>query len=121
LATHAGVARLLIQLFKTHFDPALGGVTLRGASMAGPNVTGRHLAAGGIRTQVEDALDKVRNPDEDRILRLYLTLIEATLRTNYYQRDPNGNRKPYLSFKLDSQSIRELPLPRPMFEISVYS
>jgi len=121
LATHAGVARLLIQLFTMHFDPALGAATLRGASMAGPNVTGRHLAAGGIRTQVEDALDRIKNPDEDRILRLYLTLIEATLRTNYYQRDENGNRKPYLSFKLDSLSIRELPLPRPMFEISVYS
>jgi glutamate dehydrogenase len=121
LATHAGVARLLIQLFVTHFDPALGAATLKGASMAGPNVTGRHLAAGGVRTQVEDALDHVRNPDEDRILRLYLTLIEATLRTNYYQRDESGNRKPYLSFKLDSLSIRELPLPRPMFEISVYS
>jgi NAD-specific glutamate dehydrogenase len=121
LATHPGVARLLIQLFETHFDPALGAATIRGASMAAEGVTGRHLAAGGLRAQVEDALDRVQNPDEDRILRLYLTLIEATLRTNYYQRDESGNRKPYLSFKLDSQSIRELPLPRPMFDISVYS
>jgi glutamate dehydrogenase len=121
LAAHADVARLLIQLFETHFDPALGAATLRGASMASSGVTGRHLAAGGIRAQVEDALERVKSPDEDRILRLYLTLIEATLRTNYYQRDENGNRKPYLSFKLDSQAIRELPLPRPMFEISVYS
>jgi glutamate dehydrogenase len=121
LATHAAAARHLVQLFQTHFDPALGAVTLRGTSMASSTVTGRHMAAGGIRTLVEDALDRVKNPDEDRVLRLYLTLIEATLRTNYYQRDANGNRKPYLSFKLDSQSIRELPLPRPMFEISVYS
>ncbi|HEX7677513.1 MAG TPA: NAD-glutamate dehydrogenase, partial [Thermoanaerobaculia bacterium] len=121
LATHANVARLLIQLFETHFDPALGEATLRSASMASSTVTGRHLAAGGIRAQVEDALERVKNPDEDRILRLYLTLIDATLRTNYYQRDESGNRKPYLSFKLDSLSIRELPLPRPMFEISVYS
>ena len=121
LASHSDVARLLTQLFQTHFDPALGAATLRGASMASSGVTGRHLAAGGIRAQVEDALDRVKNPDEDRILHLYLTLIEATLRTNYYQRDAGGNRKPYLSFKLDSTSIRELPLPRPMFEIFVYS
>jgi glutamate dehydrogenase len=121
LSAHSDIARTLIQLFQTHFDPSLGSATLRGASMASEGVTGRHLAAGGIRAQIEDALDRVKNPDEDRILRLYLTLIEATLRTNYYQRDANGNRKPYLSFKLDSQSIRELPLPRPMFEISVYS
>jgi glutamate dehydrogenase len=121
LSAHSDIARTLIQLFQTHFDPSLGSATLRGTSMASEGVTGRHLAAGGIRAQIEDALDRVKNPDEDRILRLYLTLIEATLRTNYYQRDANGNRKPYLSFKLDSQSIRELPLPRPMFEISVYS
>jgi glutamate dehydrogenase len=121
LAAHADVARLLLQLFETHFDPSLGAATIRGTSMASSTITGRHLAAGGIRAQIEDALDAVQNPDEDRILRLYLTLIEATLRTNYYQRDENGNRKAYLSFKLDSQSIRELPLPRPLFEISVYS
>ncbi|MGH9421662.1 MAG: NAD-glutamate dehydrogenase domain-containing protein, partial [Thermoanaerobaculia bacterium] len=107
LATHPDVARLLIQLFITHFDPELGAATLRGSSMASSMVTGRHLAAAGIRAQIEDALDRVKNPDEDRILRIYLTLIEATLRTNYYQRDENANRKPYLSFKLDSQSIRE--------------
>jgi glutamate dehydrogenase len=121
LATHAGITRILIQLFVTHFDPALGAATMRGASMASSGVTGRHMAAAAIRAQIEDALDAVKNPDDDRILRLYLTLIEATLRTNFYQRDDSGNRKPYLSFKLDSQAIRELPLPRPMFEISVYS
>jgi len=121
LSTHSDVARMLIQLFETHFDPSLGMATMRGASMASAGVTGRHLAASGVRAQVEDALERIQNPDEDRILRLYLTLIEATLRTNYYQRDEAGNRKPYLSFKLDSQSIRELPLPRPMYEISVYS
>ena len=121
LAIHADVARLLIQLFETLFDPALGAATIRGASMVSSGATGRQLAAGVIRAQVEDALERVKSPDEDRILRLYLTLIEATLRTNYYQRDESGNRKAYISFKLDSLSIRELPLPRPMFEIWVYS
>lgn len=121
LASHPAITRMLIKLFTTHFDPSLGEATLRGASMASATVTGRHLAAAGIRAQIEDALEAVRNPDEDRILRLYVTLIEATLRTNYFQRTPDGERKPYLSFKLDSQSIRELPLPRPLFEIFVYS
>ena len=121
LANHPGITRLLIQLFTTHFDPALGEATLRGASMVSAGVTGRHLAAAAIRAQIEDALEAVRNPDEDRILRLYVTLIEATLRTNYFQRNAEGDRKAYLSFKLDSHSIRELPLPRPQFEIFVYS
>src|SRR5205085_12488770 len=57
----------------------------------------------------------------DRILRLYVSLIDATLRTNYFQRDANGQRKLYLSFKLDSHAVPELPLPRPMFEIFVYA
>ncbi|HEX8153257.1 MAG TPA: NAD-glutamate dehydrogenase domain-containing protein, partial [Thermoanaerobaculia bacterium] len=61
------------------------------------------------------------NVDEDRILRLYLNVVDATLRTNYFQRDANGNRKPYLSFKIDSQAVKEMPLPRPMYEIFVYS
>src|SRR5205085_543046 len=84
------------------------------------------------QAEIEDALEDVRNPDEDRILRLYVTLMEATLRTNYWQRSvaaaasaagtsaagtsaagasaPEAGaatrRKPYLSFKLDSQQIR---------------
>ena len=52
---------------------------------------------------------------------MYVNLIDATLRTNYFQRDDKGGRKTYVSFKLDSSAIRDLPLPRPMFEIFVYS
>jgi glutamate dehydrogenase len=125
LSNNPDIARLLIQLFVQHFDPQLG--------PAG-KMSGRNLAAMNIRAQIEDALNAVTNPDEDRVLRLYVTLIEATLRTNYFQRGgqpilsvppnasaPAGDRKPYLSFKLDSQKIKELPLPRPMFEIFVYA
>jgi glutamate dehydrogenase len=119
LANSPGIARLIVSLFHTHFDPSLGAAAMRGAPAA--TLGGRHAAAMSIRSQIEDALEQVSNPDEDRILRLYVTLIEATLRTNYYQRTESGERKSYLSFKLDSTSIRELPLPRPMFEIFVYS
>jgi glutamate dehydrogenase len=112
LANNPAITRALITLFRNHFDPELGPAGRQSA---------RTAASLGIRAQIEDALESVRNPDEDRILRLYVTLIEATLRTNYFQRDANGNRKPYLSFKVDSQKIKELPLPRPMVEIFVYS
>jgi glutamate dehydrogenase len=112
LANNPVIARLIIQLFQQHFDPQLG--------PAG-KMSGRHFSALNIRAQIDDALNAVTNPDEDRILRLYVTLIEATLRTNYYQRSGGGARKSYLSFKLDPQQIKELPLPRPMFEIFVYS
>ncbi|HEX9502378.1 MAG TPA: NAD-glutamate dehydrogenase domain-containing protein, partial [Thermoanaerobaculia bacterium] len=106
LANNAAITRLLLQLFANNFDPSLGPAT---------RMSARHAASLGIRAQIEDALNSVSNPDEDRILRLYVTLIDASLRTNYFL------RKPYLSFKVDSQKIAELPAPRPMFEIFVYS
>ena len=108
LAAHSSVARLLIDLFAARFDPS------RPAES-------RESDAAAVLARIEDALEKVKNPDEDRILRLYVTVIEATLRTNYYQRTDSGERKPYISFKLDSQRIRELPLPRPWVEIFVYA
>jgi glutamate dehydrogenase len=119
LASNPSVATLLIQLFQTNFDPQLGPAMMAGAGMA--SAPGRYAAAMNIRAQIDDALDAVTNPEEDRVLRLYVNAIESTLRTNYFQRDANGARKPYLSFKLDSHAVREMPLPRPMFEIFVYS
>ncbi|HEY8132107.1 MAG TPA: NAD-glutamate dehydrogenase domain-containing protein, partial [Thermoanaerobaculia bacterium] len=115
LANNAAITRMLLQLFVNNFDPELGPAT---------RTSGRYAASLGIRAQIEDALNSVTNPDEDRILRLYVTLIEATLRTNYFQptrHPPPATRRPYLSFKFDSQVISELPRPRPMVEIFVYS
>ena len=110
LARHPGITRSILQLFKNHFDPSIGDVGM-----------GRKGAALGIRSQIEDALERVKNPDEDRILRLYVSLIEATLRTNYFQRDADGERKLYVSFKLESAAVPDLPLPRPLYEIFVYA
>ena len=69
-----------------------------------------------IQAAIEDALASVSNVVEDRILRRYVQLIAATLRTNFYQ-----DNKPVLSFKFDSAAVPELPLPRPYAEIFVYS
>jgi len=110
LARHPVITRSILQLFKNYFDPAIGEVGM-----------GRKGAALGIRSQIEDALNGVTHPDEDRILRLYVSLIEATLRTNYFQRDEAGDRKLYVSFKFDCALVPDLPLPRPMFEIFVYA
>ena len=59
--------------------------------------------------------------DHDRILRSYLTLIRATLRTNFFQRTADGDVHPYMSFKLEPSAIPDLPEPRPRYEIFVYS
>ncbi|MGM9152287.1 NAD-glutamate dehydrogenase domain-containing protein, partial [Campylobacter jejuni] len=59
--------------------------------------------------QLKAALAKVDSLDEDRILRWYLDLINAMLRTNFYQRDSEGNRKDRLSFKFAASDIPNLP------------
>ncbi|MGF7176429.1 NAD-glutamate dehydrogenase [Azospirillum doebereinerae] len=103
LAAHPQTARLIARLFAARFDP-------------------RHRAdEAPIVEAIDTALDAVTNLDDDRILRRFVTLVRATLRTNAYQTAPDGAPKPYLSLKLDSGAIDELPLPRPWVEVFVYS
>ena len=110
LEANAPVAAALIRLFESRFDPAKAHGT-RAADQA----------AAQLVTRIRAALDGVTSLDEDRILRAYLGLVQATLRTNFYRRDRNGAVLPYLSFKFDPAAIPELPLPRPKYEIFVYS
>ena len=107
LATHATIAADLVALFLARFDPALG--------------DDRVAAQARITQRIAAALDEVANLDEDRILRQYLAMIEATLRTNFFQLTPQGGHKPVLSFKFDPAKVPGLPEPRPMFEIFVCS
>ncbi|MEX2298550.1 MAG: NAD-glutamate dehydrogenase [Dongiaceae bacterium] len=106
LARNGAIAAGLVRLFRVRFDPA---------------ENERDPRALEIRAEIEAALDKVASLDEDRILRRFLNLIESSLRTNFFQKQENGQPKSYLSVKLDSRTIEELPLPRPMVEIFVYS
>lgn len=74
-----------------------------------------------LEKSLYERLEKVTSLDEDRILRRFWQVIKATLRTNYFQTDADNHPKPYISFKLDSEQIPELPLPHPLYEIFVYS
>ncbi|WP_331730687.1 NAD-glutamate dehydrogenase (plasmid) [Kitasatospora sp. NBC_00070] len=104
LAANTPIARLLVELFETHFDPA-----------------GGHRPSDTVAAQLDTALDAVASLDEDRILRALSDAIRATLRTNYFQADPEGEPKPYLSFKINTAALRDLPSPRPKYEIWVYA
>ncbi|SNR90233.1 MULTISPECIES: NAD-glutamate dehydrogenase [unclassified Azospirillum] len=112
LAAHAAIARRLIDLFRVSHDPAFLAQFGRDAV---------DVKRKGLILEIDHALDGVSNLDEDRILRRMLNLIRSTLRTNYFQKGADGAPKPYVSFKLDSTAIDELPLPRPWREIWVYS
>ena len=74
-----------------------------------------------LKVAYEEALDKVASLDEDRILRRFLNAVLSMLRTNFYQTAADGGPKSYVSFKFDSRSLDELPLPRPLYEVFVYS
>jgi len=76
---------------------------------------------GRLRGKLTSLLEDVASADEDRILRRYVNLVEATLRTNFFQLNEGGEPKTWLSFKLSSRDVEDLPLPKPMYEIFVYS
>jgi glutamate dehydrogenase len=122
LGANTAITRNLVRLFETHFDPtAAGKATGNGAkpSASASKATASH--AEKLIAQIRADLDKVTSLDEDRILRAYMNLVQATLRTNFYQPDAAGKPKSYVSFKFDPSKIPDLPLPRPKFEIFVYS
>ncbi|BBB29868.1 NAD-glutamate dehydrogenase [Neptunomonas japonica] len=109
LARHIQVTKLLVALFRARLEPGRQGSAKVSA------------LADRIESSIIDALDKVANINEDQILRRFLELIKATLRTSYFKQDEKGEFKDYFAFKLNPHAINDMPLPRPMFEVFVYS
>jgi len=107
LSQNTTITRLLVELFDARFNP--------------DRASDGDAKQDEIRAAIVAALADVSSLDQDRILRSLLTIINATLRTNYYRRDESGNPSAAFAIKLDPQSIPELPQPRPKFEIWVYS
>uniref|UniRef100_A0AAU2JN65 NAD-glutamate dehydrogenase n=1 Tax=Streptomyces sp. NBC_00049 TaxID=2903617 RepID=A0AAU2JN65_9ACTN len=107
LRNNVHTTRLLVSLFEARMSP--------GRQSAGTELVDAMLE------ELDGALDQVASLDEDRILRSFLTLIKATLRTNFFQLTGAGEPHSYVSMKFDPQAIPDLPAPRPAFEIWVYS
>src|SRR5690606_15309746 len=81
---------------------------------------GRDERGEAVRGAIRALLDRVSSLDEDRILRSFMGVIDATLRSSYYQRDADGDWKETIAFKFDPANVPELPRPRPYREIFVY-
>jgi glutamate dehydrogenase len=114
LKQNGEITRYLVALFDARFNPGRNGdLSADGES--------RGAKTDDIEARIAAGLDEVVSLDHDRILRSYLTVISATLRTNYYQVDASGRPKPYISLKVRPDQIPELPEPRPHYEIFVYS
>ncbi|HEX6763349.1 MAG TPA: NAD-glutamate dehydrogenase [Gaiellaceae bacterium] len=104
LAGHPEIAARLVELFELRLDPARED----------------HDGTALDRAIVKE-IDAVASLDEDRILRAFLKVIRAVLRTNWFQAGADGRPKPYLSLKLDSKRVPDLPEPVPLVEVYVYS
>lgn len=107
LRTNVHTTRLLVSLFEARMSPD--------RQRAGTELTD------GLLEELDGALDQVVSLDEDRILRSFLTVIKATLRTNFFQEAAGFTQHGYVSMKFDPQAIPDLPAPRPAYEIWVYS
>lgn len=103
---YPALANLLVKLFNQKFDPA---------------ATADAAAVAATEADIMAQLEHVSNLDDDRIVRRFLAIIQAMVRTNYFQPAKDGSIKPYISFKVRPTLIPDMPLPLPAFEIFVYS
>ena len=108
LVKHASIAADLVHLFAARFDPRL-------------DAQERKARGTKIAEKIESALRAVESLDEDRILRRFVNAIAAAIRTNFYQLDASGQPKPLIAIKFASGALDALPLPRPRYEVFVYS
>ncbi|NOI53081.1 NAD-glutamate dehydrogenase [Vibrio crassostreae] len=106
LSHYPELAKGLVSLFGKRFDPKLKG-----------SVKGQQ----DLIKKITEQLDHVESLDDDRIIRRYMEMITATLRTNYYQVDENKQSKPWLALKMRPSEIPDIPAPVPAFEIFVYA
>lgn len=104
LTENPKISRILINMFKALHDPDVAEKSDK-----------KYI------DKVNKLLEKVRSGDYDRIIRSIMALIQATLRTNYFQRQESGKAKTYLALKIDSGRVEFMPDPKPMREIFVYS
>ena len=116
LVEHPDIARALLDYFVNRFDPdvhASGEAAIAGCEAA--------------RSVVLSLLEKIDRLDTDRILRGFLGLIDATLRTNRWRYGPvgplhpGGGEPPWLSLKLASARVPDVPKPVPHVEVFVYT
>jgi glutamate dehydrogenase len=107
LARNPAIAADLVALFRTRHDPALSDT--------------RDAAMEGLRGKIDAALMQVPSADDDRIIRAMRQVIDASLRTSFFQPGADGAPRPYIAVKLESRKIDLLPAPKPLYEIFVYA
>jgi glutamate dehydrogenase len=110
LAGHPEIARGLLEFARLRFDPSLD-----------LDLKAREEKCAQTERELRGKLDAVSSLDHDKALRRLVKLIKYTLRTNFYQTGEDGQPKPWISLKIASRKIRDLPAPKPYREIFVWS
>lgn len=105
LLANPGITKHLVEFFNVSFDPNNG-----------LNDEQRNARREEIEVALVEELNKIPTLDADRYLRSLGKVIRAILRTNAYLAD-----RPAFAIKVAPQQIDFAPLPRPKFEIFVYS
>jgi glutamate dehydrogenase len=109
VADYPEIVQAILDLFKIRFDPDFG------------SKRAREVAAKDLNATITMLLETVPSLDADRVLRRLVGLVNVMVRTNFYQPDGNGAPKPYMSFKIATRDIVEVPAPKPFREIWVWS
>ena len=110
LRKNTAITASMVALFQARLDPRLVNTDAE-----------RSARETTLLTEIEEQLKSVASLDEDRILRRFANLVQATIRTNLWQIGEDGHPRPVISFKFDARKIEDLPAPRPLYEIFVYS
>lgn len=110
MVKYSDITKLLVELFEIKFDPFLKILPAE-----------RQKKIEKISAKIKESLNQVKDLTDDAVIRKFLGVINATIRTNYYQSGSDHTFKNYLSFKFDCKKVPELPLPLPYAEIFVYS
>src|SRR5438874_8770139 len=110
LRKNAAITANMVALFQARLDPRLA---VTDAERSSHETT--------LLTEIEEQLKSVASLDEDRILRCFTNLVQATIRTNLWQIGEDGHPRSVISFKFEARKIEDLPAPRPLYEIFVYS
>ncbi|HEV2538092.1 MAG TPA: NAD-glutamate dehydrogenase domain-containing protein [Frateuria sp.] len=146
LNRYPAIAGLFVELFNAKFDPRRESLSAAELKTAGELLDAemRLLIPGNVQaaqpglvdglvamlsrpraeqvSTIEEAigllLENVASLDDDRILRSFLGVIRATLRTSFFQQW-DGAYRPYISYKFDSHKVPDLPKPVPYREIFV--
>lgn len=106
LSNNPPITNNLVRLFEEKFNP---------------KIKKNNEVLSDIKKEIISSLEDVESITEDNVIRAYLNLIKATNRTNYFQNNPDGTHKDYVSIKISPRDVKNIPNPKPFAEIVVYS